>query len=104
MGGGPLTEVPLLGRGLQLDGSQDDIHLLLVGAHIPLGPHNAASVAAGEGVIRPAHDHLALQVHGGEAVQEVEGTELEADDVGRGLVVGSVGLILHTPGGAEEWL
>ena len=104
MGGGPPTEVPLLGRGLQLDGSQDDIHLLLVGAHVPLGPHNAASVAAGEGVIHPAHDHLALQVHGGAAVQEVEGTELEADDVGRGLVVGLVGLILHTPGGAEEWL
>lgn len=102
MGGGPPTQLPLLGRGLQLDGSQDDVHLLLVGAHVPLTPHDAASVAAGEGVIRPAHDHLALQVHGGEAVQEVEGTELEADDVGRGLVVGSVGLILHTPGGAEE--
>lgn len=69
-------------RDLQLDGSQGDIHLLLVGAHTPLGPHDAASTAAGRGVVRPAHDHLALQVHGGEAAQEAEGIELEAEDVG----------------------
>ena len=48
----------------------------------PLGPHDAASAAAGRGIVRPAHDHLALQVHGREAAQEVEGTELEAEDVG----------------------
>ena len=69
-------------RDLQQDGSQGDIHLLLVGAHAPLGPHDAASAAAGRGIVRPAHDHLALQVHGREAAQEVEGTELEAEDVG----------------------
>lgn len=66
--------------GLQLNGSQDDVHLLMVGAHVPLGPHNAASAAAGEGVICPAHHHFTLQVHGGEAIQEVEGTEFEADN------------------------
>lgn len=68
--------------GLQLDGPQDDIHLLHVGAHIPLRPHNAASATAGRGVVGPAHHHLALQVDRGEAVQEVEGSELEAGDTG----------------------
>lgn len=83
MGGQPPTQAPLLDMwGLQLDRSQDDIYLLLVGAHIPLGPPHAASAAPGGVVVQPAHHHFTLQVHGREAVQEVEGTEFEAGNVG----------------------
>lgn len=40
------VEAPLFfAGGLQLDGSQDNIHLFLVGAYIPLRSHYAASVA-----------------------------------------------------------
>lgn len=96
--GRPPTQAPLPGaRGLQLDGAQDHVHLVLVGAHVPPGPHRAASAAAGGGVLGPAHDHLTVQVHGREAVQEVEGAEFEADDVGRWLLEGPVGVVLHTP-------
>lgn len=88
MGGRPprlasLSDVP----GPQLNGSHDDIHLLLVGAHVPLGPHDAAPAAAGEGVVGSAHHHFTLQVHRGEALQEVEGTEFEAGDARRRLRV-----------------
>ena len=59
-------------------------------------------MAAGGVVVGPAHHHLTLQVHGGEAVQEVEGAEFEADNVWRWLSVGFIGLVLHTPGGRQE--
>ena len=37
LGGWPPTQAPLLSvQGPQQDGSQDDVHLLLVGAHAPL--------------------------------------------------------------------
>lgn len=101
--GGPARrQVPLLGaRGPLQDGSQDDVHLL-VGAHVPLGPGDAAPAAAGGVVVGPAHHHLAVQVHGGEAPQEEEGAELEADDARRGLGVGAVGAVLGAPARGER--
>lgn len=70
-----------------------------VGAQVTLDAPQAALVATGIVVAGLAHNHLALQEHGLEALEEVEGAELEAGDVGRRLGQGTVGLVPPAPVG-----
>lgn len=59
-----LTCVPILGANFpKLDRSNNHVHFFVGRACIPLEPVNAALIAAGRVVPRPAHHQLTLQVN-----------------------------------------
>lgn len=69
------------------------------GAQVTLDAPHAALVATGIVVTGLAHNHLALQEHGLETLEEVEGAELEAGYVGCRLGQGTIGLVPPAPVG-----
>lgn len=70
VGGGHLPSFLFWGEACSWMGPRRTSPPLLVGAHVLLPLTMQPLLQRERGVIRPAHDHLALQVHGGEAVQK----------------------------------